>query len=620
MLKWFFRKNRWEYLLPLLLFTLSSTLLASPIRTLSPQRFSEMAKHAENNKYPTLKGIKGLFHLKSNSLDYLPPQYKNHYDYCKLIHNYPYKLYIFNQYNYTPSSERSYLCFNLYQREKESYFLEFSVGDKITAANLKKLLTQIQKSFPSITSPLQVLCNTESIRDTVALFPQEVALTPTDLFKNSSLQILQIGTVSGTLKSENERCTQKDIVLIEKKFLTPPIGAAYIATKPITPLSHLAMLAHSQKAPLITVQNSDSIRKHMGKRICLSVEKNSYSLTPDTSKTTLHKTPNQLTKLTVKNTNKNIITIDRSSYDSRFIIGNKAANFAELQKLSSRMDFAVPEGAFAITFKAYEEHISKCDVETAIKEMVSDTSKLSLKLSLIRHRIKREPLAKELLDTIEKKLREVHYESFRFRSSSNAEDVKNFSGAGLYKSKSASQNNRKAIEKAVKTVWASLWSDRAFTERSRAGIDHETARMGVLVHRSFPSEKLNGVVITENLFDKGSFYGYTFNLQRGDISVVNSDTSHTAELSISYFDSHSDFFNRINSIDYITYSSLSSKPLLTIEEVKKTTLLLKEIEHYFYKKWNIKEYLMNFSIDVEFKIDKTDNKPNTLYIKQVRPY
>ena len=58
------------------------------------------------------------------------------------------------------------------------------------------------------------------------------------------------------------------------------------------------------------------------------------------------------------------------------------------------------------------------------------------------------------------------FESFRFRSSTNAEDLENFNGAGLYDSKAAKKNHKtKTIDAAIKEVWASLWNFRAFNER-----------------------------------------------------------------------------------------------------------------------------------------------------------
>ncbi len=58
----------------------------------------------------------------------------------------------------------------------------------------------------------------------------------------------------------------------------------------------------------------------------------------------------------------------------------------------------------------------------------------------------------------------------RFRSSTNAEDLGNFTGAGLYDSKSGDPSDeRYPVEDALREVWASIWYFRAFEERTYQG-------------------------------------------------------------------------------------------------------------------------------------------------------
>ena len=86
----------------------------------------------------------------------------------------------------------------------------------------------------------------------------------------------------------------------------------------------------------------------------------------------------------------------------------------------------------------------------------------------------------------------------RFRSSSNAEDLAEFNGAGLYDSKTGIPgDSKKTVENAIKTVWASLWNDRAFSEREFFNSNQQTVYTGILVHESFPEEISNGVVVTK---------------------------------------------------------------------------------------------------------------------------
>lgn len=69
-----------------------------------------------------------------------------------------------------------------------------------------------------------------------------------------------------------------------------------------------------------------------------------------------------------------------------------------------------------------------------------------------------------------------------FRSSSNVEDLKGVSGAGLYESVgNVDPADRGAVEAAVRAVWASLFTPRAVGSRRAAGIPQSSARMAVLV-------------------------------------------------------------------------------------------------------------------------------------------
>jgi rifampicin phosphotransferase len=85
------------------------------------------------------------------------------------------------------------------------------------------------------------------------------------------------------------------------------------------------------------------------------------------------------------------------------------------------------------------------------------------------------------------------------RSSSNSEDLPNWSGAGLF---STVPNVTQAPDliKAVQTVWASVFNFEAFEARRHAGIPHEQVFMGVFVQRAVNSV-VSGVMITRDPFD-----------------------------------------------------------------------------------------------------------------------
>ena len=124
-------------------------------------------------------------------------------------------------------------------------------------------------------------------------------------------------------------------------------------------------------------------------------------------------------------------------------------------------------------------------------------------------------------------------QGLRFRSSSTAEDVEGFNGAGLYDSNTGflnpallpnAKDHKKSVTWALKKTWASYWSFEAFEERRSAGIQHLEGNMGVLVHprHDDPLEQANGVLtFTLARHPNADFRDMVVNVQHGDLSVTN---------------------------------------------------------------------------------------------------
>lgn len=91
-------------------------------------------------------------------------------------------------------------------------------------------------------------------------------------------------------------------------------------------------------------------------------------------------------------------------------------------------------------------------------------------------------------------------QGLRFRSSSTAEDIEGFNGAGIYDSETGflqppAAEAEKTIERAILRVWASYWLFGAVEERRNAGIDHSWGRMAVLVEPRFDDAKESANVV-----------------------------------------------------------------------------------------------------------------------------
>ena len=75
------------------------------------------------------------------------------------------------------------------------------------------------------------------------------------------------------------------------------------------------------------------------------------------------------------------------------------------------------------------------------------------------------------------------------RSSSNIEDLKKLSGAGLFDSiLNVIASDEKGIADAIRNVWKSLYSKRAIQSRFKYRINQEYAAMGILVQEMILSD------------------------------------------------------------------------------------------------------------------------------------
>ena len=308
------------------------------------------------------------------------------------------------------------------------------------------------------------------------------------------------------------------------------------------------------------------------------------------------------------------------------VVGNKAANFGELQRMTSTIDFKTPESAFAIPFTHYYEHATKSGAIHKINALLSKdnlsrtSSDIRTELETIQKDIMDTPVTSLLLNRIEKMiLRLGDHKRMRFRSSTNAEDRKGFSGAGLYTSKTGElYNDDKPIDLAIKKVWASLWSYDAFMERLAFNIQQENVMMGILVHRSFPNEEVNGVAVTTNIY-RENYLGFVVNAQIGNENVVAPNSGVQCDQFICYPKGTNGMKTSIGGgIDVINYSSLNQGNLvMTTEEIQDLADVLEQIKRrYLLRHYTEKSYY-EFGLDLEFKLDA---EARELYIKQMRIY
>ena len=309
---------------------------------------------------------------------------------------------------------------------------------------------------------------------------------------------------------------------------------------------------------------------------------------------------------------------------ARFI-GAKAANMAEMTRLRTRDGHAIPlpDMPFALPFHTYEQHLRDNGMWDLVEQLLDDhavqpldPATLRRRLFALRWAIYSAPIRASLLARVTNEL-ETRYGTttrVRFRSSTNAEDLPNFSGAGLYTSAGATlEEGQESIANAIRVVWASTWNYQAFVERDFYRVDHRSVYMGVLIHPAFAGELANGVALTINEFttSRPAFY---INSQVGEVSVTNPTGEATPE-QILYYTWYEE-----PEYEVITRSSLIERhenwpagpAIFTDSELNQLADYLGVIHHHF--RQNLSGGA-EFAMDVEFKLAPG----RRLVIKQARP-
>lgn len=108
--------------------------------------------------------------------------------------------------------------------------------------------------------------------------------------------------------------------------------------------------------------------------------------------------------------------------------------------------------------------------------------------------------------------------SFVVRSSSNAEDLENFSAAGIYESFNHVTTAEKVFA-SIREVWASLFSPRSVRLRQEVGISLDDCWMGVIIQEEMPAE-IGGVLVTSNPLNKADFRNVYINVSTHSVDSV----------------------------------------------------------------------------------------------------
>jgi phosphohistidine swiveling domain-containing protein len=178
-----------------------------------------------------------------------------------------------------------------------------------------------------------------------------------------------------------------------------------------------------------------------------------------------------------------IIPLAEAADCEEHLVGGKAAKLARLMQAG----FPVPNG-FCVTSAAYERFVSETGLAKCIAVELGRKPLDGMRWEEIWDaalRIRSEFLRAEIPAALSEAIgravaAQLAGEAVAVRSSAPGEDSRHFSFAGLHESVVGVEGIG-AVRDAVRTVWASLWSDAALLYRRELSLNPLRSRMAVLV-------------------------------------------------------------------------------------------------------------------------------------------
>ncbi len=484
------------------------------------------------------------------------------------------------------------------------------------------------------------------------------------LYAGITEQILNPGVAYGTLRRLTPAdlartvVSRRDLLLLTRLPNDLPLVAGTITEELQTPLAHVNLAARARGTPNVALPGASTderVAPYLGALVRFEVTADAFTLSPATLEEAEAFWASRMPEPLVPESDASLEgfpSFSELGFTDSVRVGVKAANLAELR---AALGEQAPDG-FAVPFSAFERYLaenevtaSRCEAArasteadgrdaeacAAVAELCStsaageesyaeylgrftawprfaeDTVVREATLAAFRFLIENGDVEPDWGAALDARVAETFGdEQIRLRSSTNVEDLAEFSGAGLYESVSAAASGDKRASARIRLVWASTWEFPAFEERSFWNVTESAVRMGVAVTPAFDGELANGVLVTANL-SQPSAPGYYVNAQLGEYPVANPEGGMTPEvLTIVTGPDGNPTPVRQQS------SSISAgAPVLTDADVTALADAAARVEVHFAPLYGLSP--SEAALDLEFKLL---GPGRTVLIKQVRPY
>lgn len=400
-----------------------------------------------------------------------------------------------------------------WQKPVEKWTWELWEGDLANAEHLKTANEVINKSFFQ-----KVFYKPNSIRqeDESANLGFE-RVTQNELNKNQAYLALNTGKTVGRIHiidklDDTVEIGYNEIIILKELPESLPPVRGIIVTKPSSPLSHINILARGWNVPNVYIKDADKLFKEFDTWwVELDANLTDYKIKriekPEVIDNFCKENPDKCQSprnAPVNLDTKKLTPLRQMRKKDSISFGAKAANLGEML-FAKLPGFVVPDG-FSVPFYWYDKFMKENGLDKVIEELNYDNDFVHnprvrrQKLEEFRTAIQKGKFDEALkAEILQKWKTQLGAKPVFVRSSSNAEDLPNFSGAGLYSSVPNVKTDETLIE-AVKKVWASLWRFEAYEARVRNYVEQDSVYMSALIQVGVDMDR-GGVMISKDPFD-----------------------------------------------------------------------------------------------------------------------
>ncbi len=335
-----------------------------------------------------------------------------------------------------------------------------------------------------------------------------------ELNRNQAYLALNTGTAIGRVHiidklDDTVEIGDNEILILKELPLTLPPVRGVIVAKPSSPLSHINILAKGWNIPNVYIKDADKLFREYDTFVMkLDANLTDYSFdkaSQDDIKAKFISPDQQIPPADLKITK--LAGLREMRQKDSIAYGAKSANLGEMlnKKIAG---ITVPDG-FSIPYHWYDKFMKENGFDKIIDDLMDNNDFVHnpkvrrQKLDEFRNTIQKGKFDDTLkAELVAKWKTQLGGKPVFVRSSSNSEDLPNFSGAGLYSSVPNVIAEDKLVE-AVKKVWASLWKFEAYEARVRNYVSQSDVYMSALVQLGVDMER-GGVMITKDPFDDRS--------------------------------------------------------------------------------------------------------------------